>query len=489
VARQLVVECLILSLLGGGLGLLVAFWGLGTLAALGPEAIQNTTLSLDPRVLLFALGVSLFAGVLFGLAPAFQGLRGNLQNTLREGGQTSRADRTGRGLRRVLIVAEFALAVILLAGSGLMIKTISGLRQIDPGFNPDDVITASLLLTQTRYPNRNAQNAFYDELLEALRGQPGIKAAATTSVLPFGGNWSTASFKVEGYVPQENDPPTWGDFRVASPGFAETLEIPVLEGRFFDVTDGVGTQAVCVVDEEAARRFWPDRSPIGGRLTFGNPDDPEAQWFTVVGIIGHTLHAGLDDDLRAQIYFSSRQWQWTSSTIMLRTETEPEAMVSALRETVLSVDPNQPIADVRVLDKLVTESIGNRRLLMTLLTVFSGLAILLASLGIYGIMSHMVRERSHELGLRKALGATQSGLFGLVLKNGLKLAAIGLVLGLAGSLWLTRLMQSQLFNVDAVDPTTLAGVVGILLAVAVLAVSIPASRASRADPISTLRAE
>jgi predicted permease len=489
VARQLVAECLILSLLGGGLGLLVAYWGIDVLAAIGPAVIRNTTIALDVRVLLFALGVSFFAGFAFGLAPAVQGIRGDLQSTLREGGQSSRADRGGQRLRRALIVAEFALALILLAGSGLMIKTIAGLRQVDPGFNPDNILTANLLLTRTRYPDRNARNAFFDQLLAELKALPGIKAAATTTVLPFGGNWSTVTFNVEGYAPQENDPPTWGDMRVVSPGFTETLEIPVLDGRFFDQTDGPGTQAVCVVDEEAERRFWPDRNPIGGRLTFDDPDDPDARWITVVGVVGHTLHAGLDDDIRVQLYFPSRQWARTFSTIMLRTETEPEAMVSVLRETVLSVDPSQPISDVRVLDKLVTESIGNRRLLMTLLTVFSGLAILLASLGIYGIMSHMVRERSHELGLRKALGATQFGLFGLVLKNGLRLAAIGLALGLGGSLWLTRLMQSQLFNVDAVDPTTLAVVVGILLAVAVSAICIPANRASRSDPISSLRAE
>jgi len=489
VARQLVVECLILSLVGGGLGLLVACWGVDVLAAFGPTVTKSTTVELDMSVLLFALGVSLFAGAMFGLAPAFQGLRGDLQSTLREGGQSSRADRSGPNLRRALIVAEFALALILLAGSGLMIKTIAALRQVDPGFNPDNVITASLNLPPVRYPDRGSRNAFYDQLLAELRALPGIKAAATTSALPFGGDGGTAVFNVEGYNRQENDPPTWGEIRVVSPGFTETLEVPLLEGRFFDLTDRPGSQSVCVVDEEAAQRFWPNRNPVGGRLTFDNPDNPDTQWITVIGVVGHTLHAGLDDDIRGQLFFPSRQWAWTVATVMLRTETEPEVMVSALRETVLSVDPTQPIADVRVLDKLVTESIGNRRLLMTLLTVFSGLAILLASLGIYGIMSHMVRERSHELGLRKALGATQAGLFGLVLKNGLKLAAIGLVLGLGGSLWLTRLMQSQLFNVDAVDPLTLAAVAGILLAVAVLAVCIPANRASRSDPISSLRAE
>jgi putative ABC transport system permease protein len=489
VIRQLLAESMVLSLVGGVAGLLLASWGINAIVAIGPEVLQTTQVTIDARVLFFTLGVAMLAGVLFGLAPAVQGTRSDVQSTLREGGQSSRADRTGHGLRRTLIVAEFALALILLAGSGLMIKTIAGLRQVDPGFNPDHILAAGIQLPQARYPDVASRVAFYDQLLAELGAQPGIRAVATTSVLPFGGNWSTSSFSVEGYVPDDNSPPPWGDIRIVSPGYAETLEIPLIQGRFFDLTDGPESQLVAVVDEEMARRFWPDQDPIGKRVTFDDADDPDAQWIRVIGVVGHTLHAGLDDDIRIQLYGSSRQFGGSAATIVLRTETDPEAMVSTLRQTVLLVDPSQPISDVRVMEELVTESIGNRRLLMVLLTLFSGLAMLLASLGIYGIMAHMVRERSRELGLRMALGATRPTLFNLVLKSGLRLAGFGLLLGVAGSFALTRVMQSQLFNVAATDPITLAVVVGILMGVAVLAICIPANRAARVDPISNLRSE
>ncbi len=489
VIRQLLTESMALSLVGGAGGLAFAVWGMNALVAVGPEVLRNTPITLDARVLLFALGVTVFAGILFGVAPAMQGTRSNVQSTLREGGQSSKSDRAGHGLRPALIVAEFALALILLAGSGLMIKTIASLRQVDPGFKADHLLTASIQLPQIRYPDAASIAEFYDRLLPELRAQPGIKAAATTNVLPFGGNWGTSSFDVEGYVEGGGNPPPWGDIRIVSPGYAETMEIPVLQGRFFDLTDGPESQLVTVVDEEMARRFWPGQDPIGKRITFDEATDPDAEWITVIGVVGHTLHAGLDDDIRIQVYGSVRQFGSRGADIVLRTETDPEAMVSTLRQTILAIDPSQPISNVRVMEELVTESIGNRRLLMMLLTLFSTLAMLLASLGVYGIMSQMVRERSRELGLRMALGATRATLFNLVVMGGLKLAVIGILLGLVGSLALTHLMQSQLYNVDATDPITFALVVGILLGVAILAVSIPAGRAAQVDPIVNMRSE
>jgi predicted permease len=489
VVRQLLAESMVLAVLGGVAGLLIAAWGIKALVSIGPEVLQSAEITLDARVLAFTLGVAVLAGILFGLAPALQGTRREVQSTLREGGQSSRADRTGHRLRRTLIVAEFALALILLAGSGLMIKTIAGLRQVDPGFNPDRVLTASIQLPQIRYPDVATSAAFYDRLLSELEAQPGIEAAATTNVLPFGGSWSTSSFDVEGYVADGGNPEPWGDIRIVSPGFAETMEIPILRGRFFDLTDGPTSQFVAVVDEEMIHRFWPNQDPIGKRITFDDADDPDAQWITVIGVAGHTLHDGLDDDIRIQVYGSARQFGGSGADIVLRTETDPEAMISTLRRTILSIDPSQPISNVRVMEELVAQSIGNRRLLMTLLTLFSVLAMLLASLGIYGILSHMVRERSRELGLRMALGATRRALFNLVLGGGLKLAGIGLVLGVVGSLWLTRLMQSQLYDVEATDPITLAAVVVILLGVAVLAICIPAGRAASVDPIANMRTE
>ncbi|UCG84864.1 MAG: ABC transporter permease [Gemmatimonadota bacterium] len=489
VIRQLLAESLVLSLLGGAAGLLLAAWGINSLAAIGPTIIADAEIAIDVRVLLFTLGVSLLAGVLFGITPAIQGSGRDIQHALREGGQASQGDRSGQRLRRVLITGEFALALILLAGSGLMVKSVGQLGKVDPGFRTDHLLTASIRIPQARYPDTESQVVFFDRLLSELEAVPGIRAAATTSTLPFGGGWGTSVFSVEGYVPDDNNPAPWGDIRTVSPSFARTLEIPVFQGRFFDRADGPGSQQVVVVDEEMARRFWPDENPIGKRITFSDPLSPNAQWITVIGVVGHTLHAGLDDDIRIQLYFSAQQFGATGAILVLRTETEPEAMVSTVRRAVFSVDPNQPISDIRIMDDLIADSMGNRRLLMQLLTLFSGLAMLLASLGIYGIMAHMVRDRSRELGLRMALGATRPGLFGLVIKSGLTLAGIGLVLGIGGSFALTRLLQSQLFDVSATDPVNLAAVVCILLGVALLAICIPAGRAARVDPIDNLRTE
>ena len=267
------------------------------------------------------------------------------------------------------------------------------------------------------------------------------------------------------------------------------MEIPVLEGRFFDATDGPRSAPVAVVDNELARRFWPEESAIGKRVTFGDPTDSNARWFTVIGVVGHTLHTGLDDDVRIQLYFSSRQFWNHNATLVLRTDVAPESIVQTVRQVVFSVDPAQPISDIRTMETLIEDSMGNRQFLKTLLTLFSVLAILLASLGVYGVMSHTVRERSRELGLRMALGATRPDLFTLVMKSGVGLAGFGLLLGVGGALMLTRLMESQLFGVAATDLGTLIVAAGVLLGVAVLAICIPANRAARMDPLENLRIE
>jgi predicted permease len=486
---QLLTESVVLSTAGGIAGLLLAGWGIRALVMVGPEVMTRTEIGINGPVLAFTLLVSLGVGVLFGLAPAIQGTGTDIQQTLREGGQASHADKSGHGLRRILIMGEFALALILLTGSGLMIQSIAHLRDVDPGFQPDHLLTASIRIAAAKYPDSQSRNVFFDRLHAELEAVPGIKSVGTTSVLPFGGSWSTSIFNIEGYDPGENDPQPWGDIRVVSPGFTDALNVPVLRGRFFNETDGPDSPPVAVIDDEFVRRFWPDENPIGKRITFSDAHAENPTWINIIGVVGHTMHEGLDADARIQLYFSNRQYPRMSAQLVVRTETEPAAMVASLRRTVFSVDADQPISNVRIMEDLITESIGNRRLLMQLLTLFSGLAIVLASLGIYGIMSHMVRERSRELGLRMALGATGPTLFGLVLKRGLALAGIGLAIGMAGALGLTRLLQSQLYEVAASDPVTLTAVGGILLGVAVLAVCIPANRAARVDPIVNLRAE
>ncbi len=486
VIRQAITESLILSLAGGAAGLLLAFWGIRALVGIGPEILASTAINIDGRVLLFTLGVAMLCGLLFGLAPALQAGGQEIQRILREGGRGSHSDRSGN-LRRLLIAGEFAISLILLTGAGLMIQSVARLHQVDPGFKPDHLLAADIQISPARYQDRGAQAVFFDQLLGSIEAVPGVRAAATTTVLPFGGNWSTSSFTVEGYLPDDNSPEPWGDIRVVSPSYAETLEIPILRGRFFAANDVPDSQPVVVVDTEMARRFWPGQDPIGKRLTFDDPETEEVSWITVIGVIGHTLHTGLDDQPRVQLHFSSRQYPNLGGTIVIRTATKPESLIPAVRAAVLAVDTNLPISAVRIMDDLITSSTGNRKLLMQLLTLFSGLAMILAALGIYGIMAHMVRERSRELGLRAALGATRRDLFGLVIKRGMSLAGVGLAVGIAGSLALTRLLQSQLFGVDAYDAATLITVVAALSGIALLAIFIPATRAACTDPIQNLR--
>ena len=487
--RQLLTESVVLSVLGGLLGLLIAVWGIGAITALSPSMPTRAMVGIDTTVLLFTLFTSLGVGVLFGLAPAAQGVVLDIQQTLREGGQASQSDRGGHALRRGLIVAEFALALVLLAGAGLMIRSITHLRRIDPGFNPDNLLTASIQIPTARYPDAQSHLTFFDQLLPRLETTPGVTSAATTSFVPLSGGDATSVFSIFGYVPNSTEDRPWGEIRVVSPGFAKTMGIPVLRGRFFDQTDGPDATAVAVVDEEMVRRWWPNEDPLGKRVGFGNPQNEDGNWAEVIGVIGHTKDFALVGENRVQIYFSSRQAPGPGARLLIRTERDPTATIPAARQAVYSVDSDQPISDVRVMEGFIADSLGNRRFLMVFLSLFSGLALFLASLGIYGIMSHVVRERSRELGLRMALGATRSGLFALVLTGGMKLAGVGLALGLGGAYALTRLLRSQLYNVEPTDPLTLLMVVGVLLSVAVLAICLPANRAARVDPMTNLRTE
>jgi predicted permease len=487
--RQLITESVVLSVLGGLLGLLVAYWGIQALTVISSRMPTGTVIGIDVTVLLFTLFTSLGVGVLFGLAPAIQGAALDIQQALREGGQASQSDRSGQGLRRGLVVAEFALALVLLAGAGLMIRSISQLRQIDPGFTPGNLLTASIQIPNVRYPDAQSSIAFFDQLLLGLEATPGVTSAATTSFVPFSGGDATSVFSIFGYVPNSVEDRPWGEIRRVTPGFARTMGVPVLLGRFFDQSDGPDAPAVAVVDEEMVRRWWPNENPLGKRVGFGNPQNADDNWAEVIGVIGHTKDVGLDGENRVQLYFAARQAPTTGARLLIRTERDPTAMIPAARKAVYTVDSDQPISNVRIMEELISDSLGSRRILMIFLSLFSGLALFLASLGIYGVMSHLVKERSRELGLRMALGATRSGLFGLVLAGGVRLAGIGLALGLGGAVALTRLLQSQLYNVEPTDPLTLVMVAGVLLGVAVLAICLPANRAARVDPMTNLRTE
>ncbi|MBA3555224.1 MAG: ABC transporter permease, partial [Gemmatimonadales bacterium] len=492
--RQLLTESAILSLAGGVVGLLLAYWGVRLLVAIDAGNLPRADeIRVDGAVALFTLAVSLLAGLLFGLAPALHVASPNLQSTLKEGGRGATGDRGSHAIRRMLVIAEIALALTLLTGAGLLIKSFARLQGVDPGFVPEHLLTFNFALPQARYASDTQQVALYDRLLPALGAVPGVQAAGLTSVMPFGGNWSTGTFEIEGYQTPEDQPGPWGDIRIVSPTFFETLRLPVIRGRVLSEQDREGTPVVAVIDEEFVRRYWPRDNPVGKRFTFGPPDGAvdttSREWIEVVGVVGHAAHEGLDADARLQLYLSYRQAPQPLISVAVRTGGDPERFVNLVREAVASVDPELPISNVRTMEELIEQSVGQRRLSMMLLSLFSGIALVLASIGIYGVMSYSVTQRSRELGVRIALGAGRADVVRLVLRQGMSLALTGIGIGLAAALLLTRLIESQLFGVRASDPFTFVAVAVLLGTTALVANLVPALRAMRVDPAVVLREE
>jgi putative ABC transport system permease protein len=492
--RQLLTESVLLALAGGVVGLILAFWGIRAIVALNPANLPRADeIGVDAPVMVFTLIISLVTGLLFGMAPAVHTATTDLHAMLKEGGRGSAGDRGGQRLRRMLVVAEVALALTLLTGAGLLIKSFARLQGVDPGFDPAHLLTFNLSLPAARYPSDTSQAAFFDQALPALAAVPGVRAAGATSVMPFGGGWSTASFEIEGFQVPPKQPGPWGDIRIVSPGYFETLRIPLRRGRLLADQDRTGALRVAVIDDEFVRRYWPHDDPIGKRFTFGPPagavDTSSREWITVVGVVGHTKQEGLDAENRLQLYLPYRQSPIPFFTLAVRTAGDPEQYVNPVRRAVQSVDPDQPLSAIRSMDELISRSVGQRRLSMMLLSLFSGIALVLASVGIYGLMSYSVAQRSRELGVRIALGAARGDVLRLVLRQGMSLALTGIGIGVGAAFGLSRVIESQLYGIHATDPATFGGVAVLLGLTALAANLIPAWRATRVDPAVVLREE
>ncbi|MBC7788993.1 MAG: ABC transporter permease [Anaerolineae bacterium] len=493
IIRQLLAESVVLSFIGGTLGLMLAYVGVRSVVALNPANIPRVDeMRIDGTVIVFTLLVSLVTSMLFGLVPALQASRTDLQETLKEGGRSSAADGSGQTVRRVLVVAEVALALMLLIGAGLLIKSVGRLQGVEPGFDQRNLLTFGLSLPRAKYTSDTTQIAYYDQLLPRIAAVPGVQSVGATSVLPFSGNWSTGSFTVEGYQTAANQPGPWGDIRFVSTDFFKTLRVPLLKGRGFTIQDGPSAPVVAVVDDEMVSRFWPNQDPIGKRVTFGSPTGDSTQWITVVGVVGHTMHEGLDAEARVQMYLAYAQTGQNfggALSLAVRTAGDPLAALPAVRAAVHSLDRDIPLSGISTMEEQVESSVGQRRFTMMLLGFFAGIALLLASIGIYGVMSYSVTQRSREIGLRMALGAARGNVLRLVIRQGMTLALVGVGIGVLGALTLTRLMQSQLYSVRATDPVTFVAVPLLLAAIAMLATFIPAMRATRVDPAVALRQE
>jgi putative ABC transport system permease protein len=486
-ARQLLTESVVLALAGGALGVLLAFWTLRALLALVPAETQIPILneiSLSTPVLLFTLGLSVGTGVLFGLFPAWSASRTDLHESLKEGGRTSAGGGRHR-LRSALVVSEVALALVLLVGAGLLLRSTRELLQVDPGFQPEQRLSFYTSLPASSYPNDTQQAGFFRELLPRIAALPGVRAAGAIHNLPFSGGTNTRSFRVEGYEAPQGESMPLGEPRIVSPDYRRAMGLRLLRGRDLEERDTAESPLIALVDEKMVRRFWPNQDPIGKRIGFGSTGD----WREVVGVVNSVKNTGLEAEGREQIYIPYTQMPQEGMFLVVHTTGLPGSVTNAVRAEIKALDANLPISDVKTMEQRLGDSVAIRRYAMFLLLGFSLLALVLAAVGLYGVISYAVSQRTHELGIRMALGAQPRDIFRLVVGQGMLLTSAGVGLGLVAAFAVTRLMSSLLFGVSAADPLTFGGVALVLAGVAVLGCYLPARRATQVDPMLALRYE
>jgi predicted permease len=489
-AWQLISESVVLALMGGALGVLIALWGTDALLALSPEELPRAAaVAINGRVILFTVAISLLTGIVFGLVPSGQVLRGNLHAAIREGGGHASGSRSRNRLRSGLIVTEVALSLLLLVGAGLMLRTFLNLRAVDPGFRTEGVVTANLWIPSTTMNELEDPALHYERIIENIEALPGVRRAAGVLSLPIDpaitGN---IGFDIEGRTYEPGDGPVTG-YQIATPGFFEVMDIPLVRGRLFTAEDDGSAPYAVVINEAAAAEYWPDEDPIGKRITYDDLGTPDYAWSTIVGVVGNTLFDGLDEAPRGEIYRSYLQAPMAYMTLVVDHARPDEGFIRGLREAVLEVDPRQPLNDVRMIEDVLSTSLTARRSFMLILLIFAGAALLLAAVGLYGVLSYSVASRRNELGIRVALGADSNRIISLILRQAAVLVGGGLLVGLAAALGLTRLLASFIFGVGTTDAVTMIGAVVVLGFIALIAGTVPAVRAARMDPASVLRLE
>jgi len=491
IVRQLLIESLLLACAGGLLGTLGAFWGVVALAKFLPESLSKLQdVTVDARVFVFTLGVSALTAIVFGGVPALLASRTRPGATLSDVARDVSGGTSGRLVRRVLVVSEVALAVVLLVGAGLLIRSFQRLRQVDIGFATENRLTMKMVLPMPKYAKPDSRRAFYDQMLQRVEALPGVEAAGMITVLPLSFSGMNFSFSVEGRSSPSDVQLPFALYRVVSPGYFRAMGITLQRGRFFDGHDAPDSQPVLLINQRLAEQYWPNEDPIGKRLKIGPVDSPN-QWLTVVGIVNNVRQTGLYEQ-KHEIYVpyaQERRAFMAPRDLVVSTKGDAASVVGAVRQAVWTVDKDQPVSNVRTMEQVVTAAISKERFQSLLLGLFAALALLLACVGLYGVISYAVVQRTHEIGVRMALGAKPVDVLRLVIRQGLGLTIIGLVVGVAAGSVVTRVLSDMLYGVGTRDPLTFVGAPLLLLIVALLACYIPARRATRIDPLVALRYE
>ena len=490
VIRQLLTESILLSLVGGAVGLLLAVWWSDVLIALGKKDIPRAVhVGIDWRVLGFTAGVSILTGVIFGLFPAVHSSKTELVESLKEGGRgTSEGARRNR-MRNVLAVGELAVAVVLLVSAGLLIKSLWRLQNVETGLQPDNVLTFDVAVPETRYDS-GKQAQFFTDLKARLESSPGVQSVSAITPLPLNGDQFSISFQIEGREVAPKDEPS-ADVFIAGVDYFQTLGIPIVKGRDFERRDQHGSPPVVIISQEFARLFFPNENPIGKRMKPGisTYDDEKSTYREIVGIVGDVRSRALNTEPKPAYYLPQTQVPWSQLTMVVKTKNDPRGLITGFTKEVGAMDSNVPVFSVKTMPEYLSASAAAPRFNTTLLTIFAGVALVLTLVGLYGVMSYSVAQRTNEIGIRLALGAQSKDVLLMIVKQGSFLIALGLTIGLFGAYALTRLISSLLFGVTAKDPVTFAGAAVVLAVVALLACYIPAWRATKVDPLEALRCE